>query len=89
MARLNLFFLEKRGKLIECFKILKGFTNVDANRLFLIDDSSRTRRNGVNLRCKQLHLDCTKFFFIKDVVQYNTINSFNDKPDHHLQQGFR
>ncbi len=41
-ARLNLFFLEKRRlreKLIECFKILEGFTNVDANRLFLIDDS--------------------------------------------------
>ncbi len=72
LARLNLFSLEKRrlrGKLIEFFKILKGFTNVDANRLFLIDDSSRTRSNGVKLRCKHLNLDCTKFFFTNDVVR--------------------
>ena len=42
LAQLNLFYLEKRrlrGKLIECFKIFKGFTNDDANKLFLIDDS--------------------------------------------------
>ncbi len=104
LPRLNLFSLEKRrlrGKLIQCFKILEGFTNVDANRLYLIDDSSRTRSNGVKLKCKQLHLDCTKFFFISDVVrewnklppsvvQCNTINSFKNKLDRHLlQQGLR
>ncbi len=102
MARLNMFFLEKRrlqGKLIECFKIRKGFTVVDANRLSLIDYSSRTRSNGVKLKSKQLHLDCTKFFFtnyvVKDwnklppsVVQCNTKNSFKNKLDRHLlQQG--
>ncbi len=104
LARLHLFSLEKRrlrGKLTECFKVLKEFTNVDTNRLFLTDDSSRTRSNEVKLRCKQLHLDCTKFFFINDVVrecnklppsvvQCNTINSFTNKLDSHLlQQGFR
>ncbi len=104
LAQLNLFSLEKRclqGKLIECFKILKGFTNVDANRLFLIDDSSRTRSNRVKLKCKQLHLDCAKFFFTNDVVrewnklppsvvQCNTINSFKNKLSHHLlQQGLQ
>ncbi len=102
LARPNLFTLEKRrrGKLIECPKILKGFTNVDVNRLFLIDDSSRTRSNGVKLRCKHIYLDCIKFFFISDVVgewnklppsvvQCNTINSFKNKLDHHPQQSFR
>ncbi len=54
---------------IERFKILKGFTIVDANRLFLIDDSSRTRSNRLKLICKQLHLDCTKLFFTNDVVR--------------------
>ncbi len=104
LARINLFSLKKRhlrGKLIECFKILKGFRNVDANRLFLIDDSSRTRSNGVKLRYEQLQLDCTKFSFTNDVVRewnklppsvvwFNTINSFKNKLDHHLlQQVFR
>ncbi len=104
LARLNLFSFEIRSlrkKLTECFKILKGFTNVDANRLFLIDDSSRTRSNGVELTSIQLHLDCTKFFYTNDVVrewnkfppsvvQCNTINSFKNKLDHHLlQQGLR
>ncbi len=103
LARLNLFSLEKRrlrGKLVECFRMIKGFINVDANRLFLIDGLSRTRGNGVKLRYKQLHLDCTKFFFTNDVVrewiklppsvvQCNTINSLKNKLDHHLlQQGF-
>ncbi len=46
-----MFILEKRrlrGKLIQCSKILKGFRNADANRLFIIDDSSPTRSNGVS-----------------------------------------
>ncbi len=72
LARLNLFSLEKRrhqGKLTECFKIFKGSTNVDANRLFLTDDSTRTRSNRVKLKCKQIHLDCIKFFSTNDVVR--------------------
>ncbi len=104
LASLNLFSLEKRplrGKLIECFKILKGFTNVDASKLFSIDGTSRTRSNGVKLRCKQVRLNSTKFFFTNDVVrewnklppsvvQCYTINSFRNKLDHHfLNQGIR
>ncbi len=42
---------------------------MDVNRLFLIDDSSRTRSNGVKLKCKQLGLDYAKFFFTNDVVR--------------------
>ncbi len=104
LARPNLFSHEKRrlrGKLIDCFKILKGFANVDANKPFSIDALSRTRSNGIKLRCRQIELDCTKFFFTNDVVrewnklppsvvQCSTVNSFKNKVDHHLlQQGLR
>ncbi len=86
---------------MECFKILKGFTNVDASKLFSVDDKSRTRSNGVKLRWKQVQLDNTKFFFTNDVVgewnklppsvvQCDTINSFKNKFDHNfLNQGIR
>ncbi len=75
--------------------------NVEANKLFKIDNLSRTRSNGKKLRCRQIELDCTKFVFINDVVrewnkvppsvvQCSTVNSLKNKLDHHLlQQGLR
>ncbi len=42
LSTLKMFSLEKRrcrGKLIECFKILTGFTSVDKTKLFMIDDT--------------------------------------------------
>ncbi len=104
LASLNLFSLNKRqlqGKLIECFKILKGFTDVNASKLFSLDDTLQTRSNGVKLRCKQILLDSTKSLFTNDmvrernklppsVVQCDTINAFNNKLDQHfLNQGIR
>ena len=104
LAELNLFSLGKRrlrGKLIECFKILKGFTNVEFDKLFLIDDATRTRGNGHKLKCRQVRSDCTKFFYTNDIVrewnklpssivQCNTINTFKTKLDCHLlEQGYR
>ncbi len=97
-ARLNLFSLNKgrlEGKLNECFKIFKGITNVDASKLFSIDNSSLTRSNSVKLRCKQVQLDSAKFFFTNNVVwkwnkfppslvQSDSINSFKNKLDHCL-----
>ncbi len=64
LANVNIFFLEKRrlrGKLTERFKILKGFTSVDAGKLFSIDNSSRSMSNDVKLKCKEIQLDSTKF----------------------------
>ncbi len=95
LSHLNLFSLEKRrlrGKLIECFKILNGFTNVDPTKLFEINDSKRTRNNGAKLKCWQVHSDCTKFFFtnaaVRDwnelpppVVKWYSITSFKNNPD--------
>ncbi len=43
LSALIMFSLEKRrlrGKLIECFQILNGFTNVDKSKLFMIDDTA-------------------------------------------------
>ncbi len=75
---------------------------MDASKLFSVDDTSRTRSNGViKLRCKHVQLDNTTFFFTNDVVrewnklppsvvQCDTINSFKNKLDHHfLNQGIR
>ncbi len=45
------------------FRIVKEFTNIDANKLFSINDLSGTRSNKIKLRCRQIKLDCTKFFF--------------------------
>ncbi len=98
LAQLNMCSLGKRrlrGKIIECFKILKGFTNGDANKMFSIDNESRTRSKGAKLRYKQSQLYCTKIFFPNDVVrewnklpppvvQCDTLSSFKNKFDHHL-----
>ncbi len=90
-----------RGKLTECFRILKGFMNVDANKLFSVDNSSRIRSNGEKLRCRKVHQDNTEFFFTNNefrewnklppsAVQCDTINSFKNKLDHQLlNQGIR
>ncbi len=63
--------------------------------MFSIDKTSRTRNKGVKLRCKEVQLDYTKFFFTTNVVKEwnklptsvvkcDTINLFKNKLDHHL-----
>ncbi len=100
LSTLNMLSLEKRrlrGKLIECFKILSlnDFTNVHRSKLFLIDETLRTRNNGIKLKCKQVNSDSTKIFFTNvvvqewnklppSVVQCNTIESFKNKLDRHF-----
>ncbi len=69
LAPPTLFSLEKRrlrGKIIECFKILKGFTNVDASKMFSMI-KSRTRNSEVKLRklrCKQVQLVARSFILL-------------------------
>ncbi len=53
----------------ECFKILNGFTMEDKPKWFMIDDTSRTIKNGTKLKCRQVNSDCTKFIFAKVVVR--------------------
>ncbi len=103
LARLNFFSLEKTAsrKVIECFKILSGFTNVDVCKMFSINYTSQTMNNGGKLRWKQVQLDWTKFVFTNDAVrewdklppsvkQCDTINLFKNRIDHHfLNQDIR
>ncbi len=42
---------------------------MEGSKLFSLDNSSRTRSNDVKLRCKQVQLDSTKFFFTNDMVR--------------------
>ena len=56
-------------------KYLRGFMNVDAN--VEIYELSQTKKNRRKLICRQIQLDCTKLFFINDVViEWNRIMPF-------------
>ena len=49
--------------------------NVDAN--VEIYELSQTKKNRRKLICRQIQLDCTKFYFINDVViEWNRIMPF-------------
>ncbi len=72
LTHLNLFSLESRrlrGKLIECFTTLNGFTNVHPTKLFFINILTRTRNNDTKVVCREVHSVCTKFFFANAVVR--------------------
>ena len=59
LKELNLFSLEKRrlrGQLIEVFKILRGFDNVDYRNMFQLSEG-RTRNHGWELELKRHNRD--------------------------------
>ena len=98
LSELGLFSLKRRrirGKLIECFKILKGFDNVNHSELFTFDPNIRTRNNGMKLKGRHVYLDVTKNFFTNDVishwnqlpesvVQSSTITTFKSRLDDYM-----
>ena len=95
---LNLFSLSKRrlrGKLIECFKIIKGFNNVNIENYFKFTPALPTRGHSLKLKGERCNLDITKFFFTNDiinkwnklpehVVQSNSIETFKNRLDRHM-----
>lgn len=95
---LNLFSLKKRrlrGRIIECFKIIKGFNNINPSNLFTFNQKTATRGNSLKLSGSTVNLNITKYFFTNDVidnwnslpeeaVQCTTIDSFKKKLDYHL-----
>ena len=98
LTTLGLFSLTKRrlrGKLIECFKILKGFDNINYADFFTYDPNTRTRNNGMKLQGKRVNLDLTQHFFTNDVinhwnrlpesvVQSSTIATFKSRLDAYM-----
>ena len=78
LKELNLFSLETRrlrGQLIEVFKILRGFDNVDYRCLFQLSEG-RTRNNGYKLELKRYNGDlCGNFFSYKICSSWNALPS--------------
>ena len=79
LKRLGLFSLETRrlrGELVQVFKILHGYDDIDWRELFDIDTTSITRSNGFKLRGKRFHTDVAKKNFT-----YKLINEWNSLPE--------
>ena len=78
LKELNLFSLETRrlrGQLIEVFKILRGFDNIDYRCLFQLSEG-RTRNNGYKLELKRYNGDlCGNFFSYKICSRWNALPS--------------
>ena len=94
LAELNLFSLETRrlrGQLIEVFKILRGFDDVDYRSMFQLSEG-RTRNHGYKLELKRYRGDiCGNFFSYKicshwnalppDVVNSTSVDQFKTRLD--------
>ena len=57
-----------RGDLIEVFKIIKGFEEVDFNTFFKIATSTNLRGHSLKLYKHNLRLDTSKYFFSQRVI---------------------
>ena len=84
-----------RGDLIQVFKILKGFVDVDYANLFILSNTN-LRGHSLKLYKSAVRLDCGKYFFTnrvvdewnkltEDIVSCNSVNSFKNKLDQHLR----
>lgn len=88
-----------RGDLIEVFKLLKGYEDIDVQKFFAKAEGC-TRGHVLKLVKPRCRLDCRKYFFShrvidlwnklpENVVACNTVNSFKHKVDIYLTgQGF-
>jgi len=67
----------ERGDLIECFKILNGFYDIDPKEFFKPSSIDFTRGNAHRLFKQHTRLDVTKFFF-----SHRVVNAWNRLPDY-------
>ena len=94
LEALDLFSLETRrlrGQLIEVFKILRGFDNVDYREMFQLSEGV-TRNNGYKLELKRYNRDlCGNYFTYSicnhwnalpsDIVSSNSVEQFKSRLD--------
>ena len=65
-----------RGDLIEVFKLLNGYENIDRNIFFSVKEERRTRGHGVTLAKKQCRLDIRTFSFSqRKVNEWNRVSA--------------
>ena len=88
-----------RGDLIEVFKILKGFDDVDVQNFFALSNTG-TRGHSLKLFKYGCRLDCRKFAFSnrivniwneleEDIIACDSINGFKNRLDKYLKgRGF-
>ena len=85
-----------RADLIEVFKILKGFENVDPEKFFRVMRDDGRRGHAFKLFKKRCRLNVGRFKFANrvseewnglgdDVVGVGSVNAFKRKLDHHLR----
>ena len=86
-----------RGDLIEVFKILNGYENIDRNMFFSLKKDSRTRGHEVKLVKDQCRLDIRKHSLSQrtinewnklstDCVTVSSVNMFKNKVDTYLRR---
>lgn len=82
----------ERADIIQVFKYLKKFSNVDCSKFFALQTSLRTRSNGLLLQARICSTDIGRVFISNQVIRHwNTlpaevvsgkaINSFNNHID--------
>ena len=98
LKRLNLFSLEKRrlrGDLIQVYKYLNKFSNVDHSKLFELQTNLRTRNNGQSIQTRRCNTDIGRSYFSNRVIRHwnnlpaevvnaRTINSFKNRIDRYF-----
>ena len=85
LKELGLFSMTRRrlrGDLIETFKIMKGFTDIEKDKFFKISDSRNLRGHSLKLAKKHSNLDIRLNFFTVRII-----NNWNRLPQRVIDAG--
>jgi len=79
LADLSLFSLEKRrvrGDMIEVWKIISGYENIDRTSFFELEENGITRNNGFKIVGKRFQTEIARNWFT-----YRVVNEWNRLPN--------